>query len=189
MSLDSSPVVTLGGQPFRLVTESTFGHEIYFEGLIRKAGLDRMRPAEGETMDAFAVRLVDRVLYSDELLPIVGCLIVPADVEPSGWTREIAATTQAHVAALSDPAEIASVRQVICEALAVFFERGRTFSQSFQTSFVQAVEVMVTKGRQTRGRGGRGRRWFESLRTAISTVRGQFSRGRSARRSMPSAAG
>lgn len=130
----------LGGRHFALVGDSTIEQDLIILSLIRKAGLDEVMLEEGETPQAFALRILDVAIQSGAVMELLGCLLIPEDrtagaMEPGdAWTPEIGQETSRFIAELRDPADKAKVKALILSLLVSFFDRGIASLWSSRTS-------------------------------------------------------
>lgn len=128
----------LGGRAFVHVGESTVEHDLHFLALKAQARLDSAAMAEGESYAAYAERLLDEILASGRVLPILGCLLVPepTDGKPPGdsWTPELAKETEDFLRTLKAPADKALIHGLITTVLIDFFQSGLVSLKTSATS-------------------------------------------------------
>ncbi len=138
--------VFLAGRAFVPAGESTILHDIAVTKLLKAAKLDVAAVRTDETPDEFGFRVLEQIMDADALLPIVACLIIPAEVAPErvgllrrwaeslgilrptvraiGWTPEVQAATVAFLSALDEPADKAKIYQLVAELLFPFLKAG-----------------------------------------------------------------
>lgn len=159
--------IVLAGRVFVPVGESTVAHDIEVMRLLKVAGLDDPRLRTGESPEAFGWRVLQALIETKALLPLVACLIVPESAAPrrrgflrawledlgivreaaraEGWTNALQAETAAFLGALDEPADKQLVYQVVAELLFPFLKTGlASWAASPSSSGTSAgpVEVM-----------------------------------------------
>jgi hypothetical protein len=113
----------LGGRPFLSISDSTIEHDLYFHGLAGRAGL-RFEMGQGETAGEFGERILDATIQSGTMLELLGCLIVPEEVGPDGWTPAEAQQTAAFISQLRGADDKAAIRSLVLSLLTDFFQCG-----------------------------------------------------------------
>lgn len=119
----------LGGHKFVEVGDSTAAQDLYFMGLVSKAGLDELTMHEAEEPEHFARRVLQATIESGKTLEILGALLIPAervqDFEHPGdyWTPETAAETAQLIGRLKGR-DKPKLHSLILSLLISFFEFG-----------------------------------------------------------------
>ena len=138
--------VFLAGRAFVPVGESTIVHDTTITKLLRAAKLDASQARTDETPEEFGFRVLQQILDADALLPILACLIIPAEAAPerpgllrgwaealgilrpvarsTGWTPEVQAATAAFLGDLDEPEDKARVYRLVAELLFPFLKAG-----------------------------------------------------------------
>lgn len=119
-------IVTLGGRDFRrMQSEGTVKWNGYLMGCLRRAKLIPLPDMQdSETPGEYGLRLLAELLERDALAPCLGALLIPAELEPGGWTPEVAKQTSAFVEQLTDPQDHAKLNREAISILLGFFEDG-----------------------------------------------------------------
>jgi len=134
--------IVLAGRAFVPVGESTVEHDIEVMGLLRAAGLEASAIASD---DGFAWAALHAIIEAKALLPLVACMIVPAErarrrpgvlarmleragilqraAARGGWTPEVQAETVAFLKDLDEPRDKDQVYALVA-ALIVPFLNG-----------------------------------------------------------------
>lgn len=136
-----SPVLSLGGRRYRSIATSTIEHDVAYQRLLLKSGLKQDAPLPGESYVEWGVRLLDRLVATGQLLPALGLLLIPDEIEDLAWTPEIGKETVAGLSAVADPAEKQVVHALIRDVLYGFFERAQAFSTGSTISSSQGLRV------------------------------------------------
>jgi hypothetical protein len=116
--------IKIGGRTFVQVTNSTIEHDFWLMAHIRGAGLDRIAIGENEPPEDFAVRLLNDVISSGRVFPILGGLFLPEKISSLDWTPEVAEETAAYLKKVSDPDDKALIQQQVISLLLSFFQSG-----------------------------------------------------------------
>ena len=148
--------ITIGGQTFAPVTNSTIEHDFWLMAHIRGAGLDRIAIEEGEPPEEFAVRLLGEVISSGRIFPILGGLFLPEKFSSLDWTPKVADETAAFLKKISDPDDKALIQQQVISLLISFFQSGLVSLQISQRSSgtgPQSTTDSGSGGRSTTGTG------------------------------------
>ena len=145
MAVKSQKIV-LAGREFLPVGVGTLEHDIEFLRLLGEAGLSDPTMREGETPEEYGWRLMQSVVASGALPPLLACLVVPAELvrEPargvwgfvldlfganrahrsSGWTPEVQARTTEFLKGLETPEDKGLAYQLTMELLFPFLKAG-----------------------------------------------------------------
>jgi hypothetical protein len=123
----------LGGRRFLSITDSTVEHDLHFHGLAGRAGL-QFDMGEGESPKAFGERILNATIQSGTTIELLGCLIVPEEVGPDGWTPAEAQKTAAFIGQLRGADDKAVIRSLILSLLTDFFQCGLASIWTSQSS-------------------------------------------------------
>ncbi len=146
MSATIQKKVFLAGRAFVPVGESTVRHDIELLRLMNVAGLKDPSMHEGETPEAYGWRVLQALCEAEALLPMLACLIVPADAvrapsrglkgfievlvganregRSSGWTPRVQAETVEFLGGLDEPDDKSRVYGLVMELLFPFLKAG-----------------------------------------------------------------
>lgn len=116
--------ILLGGRGFLPVERTTVEHDHWYMRQVRAAGLDGVQPLEGESHEAFALRLLALTIESERGLLLLSGLIVPVDAPGGRWSPELAKQTVAFLEQLDDPLDKNQVSGLVAAMLADFFAAG-----------------------------------------------------------------
>lgn len=121
-----SEIQTLGGRQYRPIHTSTLEHDIAMMLAVRTAGLGEMTLGEGESPGEFAHRIFISLLESGQAFDVLGCLLIPVEIEDVNWTRAIGEQTAAAMRALTDTDEKRSIQSQMVSMVIGFFQSGLT---------------------------------------------------------------
>jgi hypothetical protein len=125
---------TFGGRDFESAGVSTIEQDLAYWRAAQAAGLDSIERLKDESWDDYAVRLLNRIIATGQALPLLGCLLMPADRSGEVWTPEIGREVQEHLRGLTAEEDKARFRSVLLSTLIDFFESGMGSSRSSRTS-------------------------------------------------------
>jgi hypothetical protein len=169
----------LGGRIFHEIRSSTIEHDFKFYELARRAGLDNVTQAAGETPEQLAARLLETILASGLALELLGLLLVPEGTPPEKWTPEIMAETARFIGGLTSDEDRQTVNAAILDVMIGFFRSGLASFWSSTTSSVGVGNLEVgPDNRPTASIGsGAGPRSSSSSRIPTSRRRRGFFAG------------
>ena len=108
----------LDGKEFRQITESTLEHDGHTVAMLRTMGFGESKI--GETEVQMKDRVLAAVVSSGYMLPLLGHLLIPAEIKDLDWTPEIAQETAKYLAGVHSPEAKSFVTTQIVQ-MAVFF--------------------------------------------------------------------
>lgn len=117
-------IITIGGRDFRAVSNSTIEHDFWVMDQVRGAGLDRIEMREGETQDQFVERIIIDSITTGRAFPLLGGLLMPADMLPEDWTPQIAHDTIEFLRKRTDESDKAKIKAQLVALLFGFFVKG-----------------------------------------------------------------
>lgn len=120
----TAPVITLAGRRLRIVERPTLRMQLHLSNLAARGRLIDPMPMDGETPDAFALRVVGEANDAGALLELLGAMLMPESSQDSDWRQDEAEANAKLLGALQDEAEIARVRLLVSEALIPFMRAG-----------------------------------------------------------------
>lgn len=135
----------LGGRAFLTIRESTVEQDFRFLALVKRARIDEIVMAPGESPEAFARRLLEATVESGAILDLLGCLLVPENAAPKdrdpgeAWTREMGEETARFLGRLREPGDKARIRSLVLSLLVSFFESGIVSLWTSTTSSAEAI--------------------------------------------------
>jgi hypothetical protein len=133
---DETKTFTIGGREFRAVEASSLEHDHFTTEAAGALGLKSLQLGPGETPGEFGVRLFNQALKSGSAWPLLGALIVPADIADADWSPKYAESTGAFLRKQSDPTDKATIRQLLASTLIGFFGGALGSSQGSGTSSI-----------------------------------------------------
>lgn len=142
--MDAQGRIELGGRHFIPVGESTMEHDLRFSACLARAGIDKIVQREDEPVDAFARRLLDTLLAGEEVLEMLGCLMIPEADVPEGqlpgdvWTPELAEQTKTFLGQVKGT-EKEIIHSLVLSLLISLFERGIVSLWSSRMSSIGTV--------------------------------------------------
>jgi len=111
----------LGGRAFlSTVPEITVGQQLFFDAIVARHDLVFQKAAE-EAPEAFVQRILQDLVCSEEVLNLLGCLLVP---EGQDWSHEVARQTAAFISGLRDEQSKRVVASLVSSLLVGFFVSG-----------------------------------------------------------------
>jgi hypothetical protein len=184
----------LGGRTFFTLRESTVEQDFHFLALVKRARIDEITLAPGESPEAFARRLLEATVESGAILDLLGCLLVPEESAPrdrdpgEAWTRVMGDETARFLGRLRDPADKAKIRSLVLSLLVSFFESGIVSLWTSTTSSGETVpNTTLTPASPGVTDPGPSSSWSSPTATTIEPS-GSFA-GLSERLSAPTAGG
>ena len=111
----------LGGRTFlSAVPDITVGQQLFFDAIVARHDLVFQKAAE-EAPEAFVQRILQDLVCSEEVLNLLGCLLVP---EGQIWSSAIAYETAAFIGQLRDEQSKRVVASLVSSLLVGFFVSG-----------------------------------------------------------------
>lgn len=136
--------LTLAGRTFRSATPRTMGQRVYWDHLLRRAGVTRL-PTTVEAWDD----LVAQLQATDTLQYLVACALVEeVNGRPKAWTRPDAEANAAFFWSLTDPADLTQLQAAIGVELLRFFPLGRPSPATSPNSSGSSGTPMAATGLQ-----------------------------------------
>jgi hypothetical protein len=136
--------ITIAGREFKGAKNSTMEHDVFVQGMIARAGLDRLEMKPGETSEDFALRIFRKAAVESDVFLLLGSLLFPADLEPANWNPHVAAETAQFLRKLTADEDKKIVRGQIIGALMGFFQSGLAYGvispNSSRPEYVQIDE-------------------------------------------------
>jgi hypothetical protein len=117
----------IGGRAFKGAKDSTMEHDVFVQGMIARAGLDRIEMLPGETPDEFALRIFRKAAVDSDVFLLLGGLLFPADLEPAKWNPNVAAETAEFLRKLTGEDDKKIVQGQIVGAIMGFFQQGLAY--------------------------------------------------------------
>ena len=150
--------VTLAGRTFHAVENSTLQHAIASCAMLQRMGLSDLVPRPGEADSAFRDRLMNSLVTSGELLPLLGHLMMPATKKGAEWTPFMAVQTAKFLGALKTPEDKAKLTGLIIDVTLFFCSAAIgsiLTSQRFSPSAAAAMNLFQTAARVSSDTGVR----------------------------------
>jgi len=128
--------IELNGKRFVRAEETTVRHDFWLMHRIREAGLDqvRIKSRKREDVDIAVEELIDRVVYSDHALILLGGLFLPEGLNPRDWTPEIAEEITKHLEAMTAKEDKEQIKPLIASMISGFFLSGLASLRTFPAS-------------------------------------------------------
>lgn len=121
-------IIRIAGREFKGAKNSTMEHDVYVQGMIAKADLDRIEMLVGETSDEFAMRIFRKTVINADVFLLLGGLLFPVELEPAKWTPKVAEETADFLRHLTAPEDKKIVQGQIVGAIMGFFQKGLIYS-------------------------------------------------------------
>lgn len=137
----------LGGKPFRAIDfdRRTALIDHYLMSTIRRLGLDKVVPMDGEDDKAYLIRVQAAIIDSGRVQDLIAGFIVPDGTSERQWTPELARKTSKHIALCDTQDDRELILDLSIEAVFAFFVQGAerlkrflVYSQAMETAAVQA---------------------------------------------------
>jgi hypothetical protein len=147
----------LGGRDFLQVMEFTVQQDFRISAYARRAGLYEITMQADEKPEAFWERIINGVIASGDVLPILACLLVPEDRVPHGmdatdaWNLAIAEETEEFLGKLKAEDDRATICALTRSLITAFFDAGIS---SLYTSLTSSSEGVPDQGRAIQISGG-----------------------------------
>lgn len=149
------PNITIGGREFRQLAEPlTWRHEFWVAARVERGGLNA-DPQPGESEDAFLRRIVFSAADSDALFDLLGAALIPAQLEDSAWTPQVALETSAFLGGVTDPATRSVRNNLIAEVLFPFLRAAIARCATSPNSSATPASPSATAAPTTDGADGR----------------------------------
>lgn len=117
-------VLTIAGRRYKPPGVLTLRRDIYIMSRVRRAKLDSLPMNEGESAEAYAHRLLDYLMGYDEVLDLLGSMLVPEETDEKDWSPELAKKIGGTLGALVDEEGKAAVRMILISVLVPFLSSG-----------------------------------------------------------------
>ena len=117
---------TFAGQQYRSIVRRTIENDFTCMSLIRGARLDTLVMEEGEAAEDFAVRVYEQAVGSADVFSLLGCMLIPAQVDDLDWTKEHMRATAAALKRVAEPAEKRQIQTTVVGMISGFFQNGLT---------------------------------------------------------------
>jgi hypothetical protein len=117
---------TFAGRQYRTIVRRTIENDFTCMSLIRGARLDTLVMEDGEAPEDFAVRMYERAVGSADVFRLLGCMLVPAEVDDLDWTKPHMEATAAALRRVVEPAEKRQIQTTVVGMISGFFHNGLT---------------------------------------------------------------
>lgn len=119
-------VFTFAGRQYRQIVRRTIENDFTCMALIRGARLDTLVMEDGEEPADFAVRMYEQAVGTADVFKLLGCLMLPAEVDDLDWTKEQMAATAAALKRVVEPDEKRQIQTTVVGMISGFFHSGLT---------------------------------------------------------------
>lgn len=116
--------ITVKGRTFRPVKNSTIEHDFTLMGHIRASGIDQVSLEEGEALEGYATRLFNILIPSGRVFPMLGCILMPEEMEDAAWTPNVGKETEEFLKGISEPEDKLLIEQEMINLVINFFHAG-----------------------------------------------------------------
>lgn len=116
----------LGGRLFTRVNmeRRTVLHDQHMLRVIKRSGLDRVLPEEGEDASQFLLRAHSSILESGKTCELLGLFLLPVGKGERDWTPELAREVGQHIGQCDTPEDRALALQLAMEFCLGFFKQA-----------------------------------------------------------------
>lgn len=116
--------LTIAGKRLRQIVKSTVRHDLHMMNQIRMSGLNGVVKRVDETAEQFSRRLLDELIRTESLVPVVASCFIEADKEDLSWTVESSEQLAKFLNEISDDEGKQVVFSLAVRLVAGFFEAG-----------------------------------------------------------------
>lgn len=88
--MSENTIIIRGRKYKHLNGPTTMRHDVFTEAQMLKAGISRMELLPGEDAESFAQRILRTAYANTDVFLLLGCLMIPAELEPLAWTEDLA---------------------------------------------------------------------------------------------------
>jgi hypothetical protein len=121
----------LAGKEFQTVSRGTIEWDVEIYRSLQGAGLSDITLHLGETPEQLAQRIFRSVMASGSAFEILGCVLVPAGMDPLDWTPSLQRETAAFIRRLNSDEDKAAINGQIVSLIASFFRQGLLSVKTF----------------------------------------------------------
>lgn len=118
--------IVLGGRAFHVIDfkRRTVDQDLYMMREIRKSGVDKVMPMDGEEDVQFLVRAQTLLIDSGRAVQIIAAFLLPEGCVERDWTVKMAEQTVQHIQKLDTEEDREQVLTLAMEAVFGFFAHG-----------------------------------------------------------------
>ena len=127
---DKAGAVVIGGRRFLPLIDGNLAHDLEVLALKVEAGISELEVRDGEAPEDFIVRIQDELWRSRKVLQLLGCLLIPEELDPDKWTPQDAEDTARFLGTVKGT-DKAKAGPLVLDLILHFFESGML---SFWTS-------------------------------------------------------
>jgi hypothetical protein len=127
-------VYSFANRKFRTILRRTIENDFTCMNLIRGARLDTLVVAENESPEDFAARLFSAAIADGQVFNLLGCLLIPVELEDGDWTLKVMRATGDHLRTVVDDVEKRQIQAGIISMVTGFFRSGLASLQTSRTS-------------------------------------------------------
>jgi hypothetical protein len=122
----------MGGREYEALDEMTVENDDWYMDQVEQSGLRGFMVEPGETPRQTAERVISKAIFSGRARFLLAGLIVPVENGKAvAWTPEVAATTERHLAGITNDEDKQIMRNEMMSAIIGSFDSGLAF---FKTS-------------------------------------------------------
>lgn len=149
---------TFAGRQYRAIARRTIENDFTCMGLIRAARLDALVMEEGESPEDFAMRMYERAVASPEVWELLGCVLIPAEIDDLAWTKALMKASANALRQVTEPAEKRQIQTSVVGMITGFFQNGlASIRISRRSSSLPEVEAQPNSGTEASSISGTGR--------------------------------
>lgn len=148
---------SFAGRSFRMIGLRTIENDFTSMNLIRGARLDAVEVGDDEPPEDFAARLYERAIADEQVFSLLGCMLIPEELNDLSWTKLVMAQTADHLRTVNDIDEKRQIQRAVVSMIAGFFRSGlaslRTSRRSSSRPEVEAQPSSETGAASTTATG------------------------------------
>jgi len=116
--------ITVGGRKLRQVLTSTVRHDLHLMNQIRKSGISEIIKHAEESAEEFANRLLNQLIQSQALIPVLASCFIDAERTDLDWSPESSEQLAQFLEGLTDKEDKSTVFAFAVRLVMDFFEQG-----------------------------------------------------------------
>lgn len=116
--------VELGGRKLRQIVRSTVKHDLWLMDKIRRSGMREITMMVGESAEDFASRLLDTLIQSNSVTPLIAGCFMDEDMDDLKWSPESAMELAKFIDELDSEQDKSKVFEIVVSLVTSFLETG-----------------------------------------------------------------
>lgn len=135
--------ITIGGRHFKHAGDlTTLRHDLATQAQLQRAGLSRLELLPAETADDYALRVFRTAVGNGDMLALIAHLLMPEDLDPRKWKRDVAEEMADFLGAMTDPDDKARIQGILRDALVGFLGAGLIYAVRSLNASIQDEDAL-----------------------------------------------